>query len=92
MQFILLVGTIPTREVIEAARSQLPSLPVFSRRIPNWSRNTLRIPAFSTCRTFYELLDSFKFLSDGSPFLAFDGGIDESDRILIFATKSSFDD
>jgi len=81
-----------TQPLQEEARSQLQNINTLSRTIQNWRPTALGYPALPACRTGYEIPDSFKYLADGSSFLAFDSGIDDVHRILIFATDSGLDE
>ncbi|XP_068232084.1 uncharacterized protein [Palaemon carinicauda] len=69
-----------TRSLDENAKSQLQNVRNLSRNIQNWRRTTLGISALPTSRTGYEILDSYKYLPDGSLFLAYDSGVEDSDR------------
>ena len=81
-----------TQPLDENAKSQLQNVSSLSRNIQNWRRTALGIPALPTSRTGYEIPDSYRYLSDGSFFLAYDSGVEDSDRILIFATEAGLDD
>ncbi len=89
-----------TRELIadvtqphqEEARLQLQNINTLSITIQNWRRTALGYPALPACRSEYEIPDSFKYLADGSSFLAPDSDIDDVHRILIFATDSCLDE
>ena len=81
-----------TQQLGEEAKSQMQSVSTLSRSIRNWRQSVLAIPAIPRSRVGYEIPETFKHLTDGSLFLAFDSGIDDPDRILIFATESGLDD
>lgn len=81
-----------TQSLDENAKSKLQNVSSLSRSIQSWRRTTLGIPALPTSRTGYEIPDAYKYLPDGSLFLAFDSGVEDSDRILIFATEEGLND
>ena len=97
---IYINGTISTREVMsstlqfcdENSKSELPATETISRNIRNWRNKKLAIPALPKDRTGFSIPDSFKYLKDGSLFLVFDSGIEDSKRILVFATENGLND
>ena len=74
-------------QLSEEAKSKLPSMSTISRSVQNWRHNSSGIPALPASRTGLEIPAQFRYLQNGSRFLAYDSGIDDSERILIFATE-----
>ena len=76
----------------ENGKQQIQNMPTLSRNVQHWRQAALGIPALPPLRTGYEIPDSFKFTKDGDLFLAYDSGVNDADRILMFATESGLND
>ncbi len=76
----------------EEAKFQLQSIPTLSRSVRKWKHSNMRIPAHPTSRCGFQIPDSFKNLCDGSLFLAYDSGVEDPQRIIIFASQTGLSD
>ena len=92
---VMRTGTVSTREVIangvqnldKEAQSQLQTISGLARNIRNWRQHSLGIPVLPTSRSGFEIPSTVKYLENGSLFLAFDSGINDPDRILVFSSE-----
>ena len=76
----------------EASRAQLPSVAFMSQSIRRWRKADERPPPVPVARNGFSIPEEFKTLESGEVFLQFDSGIDDPNRILIFATDLGLDD
>lgn len=68
-------------------RMQLPSLNVMSRSIRKWRNRAVNTPALPQDRAGFIIPDSIAKFQDGSNFLVYDSGSNDTDRILIFSSN-----
>ena len=54
----------------------------------NWPQTANGVPPLPKDRTEYEIPSSYMTLPDGSSFLAYDSGITDQERILIFTSST----
>ncbi len=66
-----------TQPLHEESRSHFQTINTLSRNIQNCRWTSLGCPVFPACHIGYEIPDLFKYLPDGSSFLAVDNGIDD---------------
>lgn len=75
----------------EDLAAALPSRQSMCRRIQRARRRANPTPPIPTKRSGYDIPERYRTTSDGRQFLAFDTGIDDPNRILLFCTEDGFD-
>ena len=63
-----------------------------SRNIRKWRQNLSNFPSVPCRRTGYAIPLDFTVIDGGKSFLQYDSGIDDQDRILIFASDAGLQD
>ncbi len=91
---------IATRSVIanvvsdidEQVKAQMPHTSLMARNIRNWRQKHLDAPPIPNARSGFEIPAQYAQFNEGESFLLHDSGIDDLDRILIFATQKGLHD
>ena len=81
-----------TASLDEATVSQMPNTSNISRNIRKWRQNLSNFPSVPCRRTGYAIPLDFTVIDGGKSFLQYDSGIDDQDRILIFASDDGLQD
>ena len=76
----------------EYSLSKLPSFSSMGRNIRRWRQKAHNAPPIPRQINNFEIPEFYCFLATGEKFLAFDSGIDDENRILIFATDNGLED
>ena len=84
----------PTREIVNRTlndfahytKMQLPGINIMSRSIRNWKAKTTLAPAIPKKRTDFVISERVAKFPNESPFLVYDSGVDDVNRILKFSS------
>ena len=79
-------------QLTENTCSQLPRLPVISRTIQRCRQKHSGFPASPLSRHGFEIPDEYCKLDNGEQFLRYDSGVEDQQRILVFASESALQD
>ena len=82
-----LIGEALT-SISSEGHSILVSLSSISRTIRNRRKQSMQAPPIPKSRNGYSIPENFKFLASGEPFLLYDSGICDINRILVFGTEA----
>ena len=90
----------PTRSLIEATIAKkdqftvvhMQPLSSMGRNVRRWRQKAQNAPPIPQQRNNFEIPESYCFLVTGKKFLAFDSGINDENRILIFVMEDGLED
>ncbi|XP_068232264.1 uncharacterized protein [Palaemon carinicauda] len=81
-----------TASLDESVLSQMPNTSHISRNIRKWRQKLSNFPSVPCGRAGYSIPLEFTVIEGGKTFLQYDSGIDDVDRILMFASDAGLQD